>query len=228
MTTEAPLLALEGFAVAAGGVRLLEGLDLSLSPGELLGLSGPSGCGKTSLLRAISGLEDPDAGVVRLRGRTPDALGWPAYRRRAVLVPQTPVWAEERLREGLARPFSYAAVGEAFPEERARALLARLRLGEALLGREAKELSVGEQQRAQLVRAALVKPEVLLLDEPTSALDGEAVGLVEAWLREMAEEGLGALVVTHDPAQARRLCDRTLSLGSYAPDSVPALAEGGR
>jgi ABC-type iron transport system FetAB ATPase subunit len=224
MTTEAPLLALEQVAVAAGGIPLVAGLDLALRAGELVGLSGPSGCGKTSLLRAVSGLEDPAGGAVRLEGRTAGEIGWPDYRRRVVLVPQTPVWPAGTLREGLARPFAYASVGEDFPEERARELLGRLRLDAALLGRETADLSVGEQQRGQLVRAALLRPRVLLLDEPTSALDGTAVGLVEAWLREMAGEGLAALVVTHDAAQAERLCGRTVRIGDYAPRSEPAAA----
>jgi len=210
-----PLLTLRGFAVAAQGALLVEGLDLCLMPGELVALVGPSGCGKSTLLRAASGLIDPAGGEVLFKGQTPDEIGWPRYRRNAPYVEQQPVMLNATVLENLARPFSYHSVGKQFPRERALELLSRLGL-EPLSRRRARSLSGGEQQRVALIRALLVDPAVLLLDEPTSSLDEDSALLIEDLLNEYARErGLAALIVTHDRGQAGRMCHRTVELSPY-------------
>jgi ABC-type multidrug transport system ATPase subunit len=207
---------LEAVAVEAGGQRLVEGLDLALARGELVGLSGPSGLGKSTLLRAVAGLVDFAAGRVRLNGRTPAELGWPAFRRRVVYMAQRPVLLDASVRENLARAFTYAVSGGVLPEGRVGELLSRL----GLEGRErqaARTLSVGQQQRVALARTLSVAPDFILLDEPTSALDAESVEVAEALVREEAARGrLGGILVSHDRAQLERLCGRVVELGDYA------------
>jgi putative ABC transport system ATP-binding protein len=212
------LLSTIDLAVSAGGARLLENITLELCAGEMLALTGPSGCGKTSLLRAIAGLDDPEAGELRFRDQRPRDIGWPAYRRHVTFVHQRPVMLNATVEGNLRRPFQYRHVAREFDRDRAVALLKDFGLGEEHLAQEARTLSIGQQQRVSLVRALLIEPDVLLLDEPTSALDEDARSAVEDLLRrEGHRKGRAALLVTHDREQARRLCDRSLDLREHIP-----------
>lgn len=225
------LLCLHGLTVASNGVRLLERLDLTVEAGEVVGLTGRSGCGKTTLLRAVAGLIDPVEGEVKLDGRRAEDLGWPAYRRRVVLVDQRPVLLDATVRANLDRPFRYNVAETGFPAERAAELLDRLELGSHRMLQDARSLSVGQQQRVCLIRALLVEPAVLLLDEPTSALDQESLSAVESLIREQAHgRGLACLIVTHDIVQIERWCDRRVDLtpNIVEPTVVPPTnAKGG-
>ena len=104
----------------------------------------------------------------------------------------------------------------AFDEVEAIALLEAVNLP-AQFGTEARNLSIGEKQRLALVRALLVRPQVLLLDEPTSALDAVNREAVETLLKARVRDGLAVVVVTHDATQATRLCDRLVTLDDRGP-----------
>ena len=227
------VLSVRDFAVSAGGVSLIEGLSLDVRQGELAAVLGVSGCGKTTLLRAIAGLIDADRGAVRFNGRPPEEIGWPAYRRRVVHVEQRPVMLDAKVRDNLARPFTYRAARAPFPDRRAAALLECLGMDPAMLELNARSLSGGQQQRVSLARALLIEPDVLLLDEPTNSLDEDSAALAEDLIRtEARERGMAALVVTHDKAQAGRWCDRVISLDGRLAAGNPVLravnAAGGR
>lgn len=210
------MLVVRSFAVSAGGIPLVSGIDLFLEKGEMVALCGPSGSGKTTLLRCVAGLEDPTAGTVEIDGVSPGELGWPGFRRKVVLVDQRPVLLPGTVEDNLLLPFSYSVSREDFPRKEALALLDAFGVSSERFSQEARSLSQGQQQRVCLARAFLLKPDVLLLDEPTSALDPEAVSSVERTLvTETRRRGLSALIVTHDREQARRLCDRALDLSRY-------------
>jgi len=210
------LLAVSELAIDAGEARLLEGLTFEVGGGQSVALTGPSGCGKTTLLRALAGLDDPAAGAVRFRGRSPLQLGWPRYRRHVVFVHQRPVMLEATVEENLRRPLRHHAVDRAFDAEVVAGRLAAVGLSRDHLRRPARTLSIGQQQRVSLIRALQLDPEVLLLDEPTAALDEESRESVEAMVREhCARKQKGAVLVTHDRAQAERLCSRTIDLRPY-------------
>lgn len=210
------LLTVCNLGVAAGGRPLLSGITFDLSAGELVALTGPSGCGKSTLLRALCALDDPTEGEVTLENQTPQQWGYPAFRRRVMLVDQRPILFDAPLEANLRRPFLYRSATEAFPLERAVTLLERVGLEAARLSQNARSLSIGQQQRASLVRALLLEPQVFLLDEPTSALDGEAVGEVEALIREeLTRRGAAALVVTHSTRQAQTWCDRAVDVADF-------------
>jgi iron(III) transport system ATP-binding protein len=210
---ELPVLEVSDLAVAPGGTPVLRGIHISIQRGAVLAIVGPSGCGKTSLLRAIAGLDDAAEGEVRFRDRTPEEIGWPAYRRSIVLVQQQPVMLDDTVQGNLARPLRHRSVSRPFDRELAIEILKTLGLGERCLGQQARTLSVGEQQRVALLRAILIEPEVLLLDEPTSALDEESQAIIERVLQlEVRRHGRSAIIVTHDRRQADRLCDARLDL----------------
>jgi ABC-type iron transport system FetAB ATPase subunit len=202
--------------VGVEGRPLLRHLTAEVRPGERLGVVGPSGCGKTTLLRTLAGLVDPLEGRACLHGHHGSTFGWPEWRRRVTLVSQQPVMLPGDVRDNLRRPFAYRGQGRAYDEGRLRDWFGRVQLDPACLGQEAKTLSVGQRQRVALLRALAIEPEVLLLDEPTGALDAEAAQAVEALVAERTDAGAAAVVVTHDPDQARRWCTGVLDLQEHA------------
>jgi ABC-type iron transport system FetAB ATPase subunit len=170
---------------------------LEVARGECVAVMGPSGAGKTRLLRAIADL-DPNAGDLNLGGVDRAAVSGPAWRRLVGYVPAESGWWAER-------------VGAHFAEPRgAQAPLAEMGLPADVLDWPTARLSSGERQRLALARALLLAPRALLLDEPTAALDEDTRGIVEAILRRRLEAGAAILMVTHDPAQARRMAARVL------------------
>lgn len=219
------LLEMSGLAAASNGVRLLRGLDLRLDAGELVALAGPSGCGKTTLLRTLAGLIDPDEGDFRFKGAAPEAMGWPQYRRAAVLVEQRPVVLDATVAENLERPFRYRVATVEFAPDKAKALLDAVGVGAHRMEQAARSLSVGQQLRVCLVRALLLEPALLLLDEPTSALDEDSADKVAAYLHEKAAaKGMAVLAATHDRAMAARWGYRVAELAPYM--TTPGGEEG--
>lgn len=228
MSSPAALLSVRGLATRAGERTLQTDLDLELAAGEIIAVQGPSGCGKTTLLRTLACLQDPAAGEVRSRGRTPDQIGWPGWRRQVVLVAQVPAVFPGSVGENLARPFRYRGADGPFPSARARRLLDQVLLKDVDLAVSAERLSVGQQQRIVTVRALLLEPAVLLLDEPASALDARAAASLFALIRaEIKARDGAALVVTHAAGPGGRWFDRRLELTSLGAASR-ALAERDR
>ncbi|XAH21444.1 ABC transporter ATP-binding protein [Xylophilus sp. GW821-FHT01B05] len=179
--------------------RLPGSFDLDLHPGKCTVLTGPSGSGKSLLLRMLADL-DPNTGDVRIGNQTRDSMPAAVWRRQVGYVPADAGWWADM-------------VGAHFdPPSAARELLPTVGLRPELLDAPVAQLSTGERQRMALLRAITRQPRFLLLDEPTSALDADSVALVEALLQRLRSEGMGLLVVSHDPAQAQRLADRHLKL----------------
>ena len=190
--------------VPARGTR--RGVSMRLREGELTALAGPSGAGKTSLLRAVVRLDEPASGRVLLDGTDARELDPRALRRRVGFVAQAPVMLPGTVRDNLA--YGLAAAAEHALAEALRAT----GLDPGFLGRDAAQLSGGEQARVAIARALTRDPGALLLDEPTASLDPEATAVVERLLAVLAARGLGLLVVTHDAAQAGRIADHTVRL----------------
>ena len=218
MSENTGVLQARDVTVSIGETVLLDGVELNAAPGELVAVHGPSGAGKTTLLRTVAGLLPASRGEITLNDRSPDQVGWPAFRRSVVYVAQTPALLDASVADNLTRAFSYASAEGPFPLEKATQWLDDLQVGADRMEQNARSLSVGQQQRVALVRALLLRPGFVLLDEPTSALDKDSANHVERILKRLAAtEGLGGFVVTHEKVQAERLCARAVDISRWVP-----------
>lgn len=204
------VLRVEGLSKAFGGNRALEGCDLEVAPGGILGLIGPNGSGKTTALNLISGIERADTGRVLLDGADVTALG-----------------AVGRARAGIARAFQHpvfpeeltaleAASAGASSREIAFEALRLVGLAERW-ATSARDLGVGEARLLDLARALATQPRVLMLDEPAAGLsDAEREGLARV-LTELRDRGLAIVLVEHRMDFLMRLSDRVLCLVAGRP-----------
>jgi ABC-type glutathione transport system ATPase component len=222
----APAIRVRGLTKAYGAAAVLDGLDLDVGEGEVVGVAGRSGGGKTTLLRCLLGLERPDAGELQLAGIDPAVQGWRAVRRAVQLVPQDPRASLNPWRTAaqlVADPLDFHRIGtRAARRARARELLAAVGLG-GLADRRPNALSTGQCQRVAIARALAVQPKVLVADEPASALDVTLQAEVIRVLSQVvAEHGMTALVVSHDLHVLERLCDRIAVLdGGRLVEDLP-------
>jgi len=205
-------------------IRAVDGISLSVAPGEFVAIYGPSGSGKTTLLELIAGTATPQSGQVIIRGRDIAEMSpreADDYRLRVLGIVDQP----EALFPG-ARVLQNASLKLWLTNRRdAKAtvepLLRRLGLGDRLQHRT-EQLSMGERQRVAIARALAVDPEIVLADEPTASLDSKRTGEVLALLRELcSERGTVTILATHDE-QAASFADQVYELRdghlrSYAP-----------
>ena len=190
-----------------GDVRALDGLSLTLAPGELVALLGPSGCGKTTALRILAGLEEPTAGRVVVGGR--DLTPVPANKRDMGMVFQAySLFPHLSARANVEFGLKLRGVRPARRRARALEMLDLVGLA-AQADRYASQLSGGQQQRVALARALAFQPSVLLLDEPLSALDAKVRAQLRDEIRRVQlEVGTTTLFVTHDQDEALAMADR--------------------
>ncbi len=182
-------------------------VSLTVQSGELLALLGPSGSGKSTILKLIAGIEQPDAGDLRLDGQS--ILALPANRRGAVLMFQK-AYLFPFMR--VADNIGFGLKLQRLPPEQIRAAVAQMLELVELPGIEARypaQLSGGEQQRVALARALVTRPRVLLLDEPLSSLDTSVRHTLQEAIRRIQRElGITTLLVTHDLSEAIVMADR--------------------
>ncbi|MCK9893651.1 ABC transporter ATP-binding protein [Frankia sp. AgB32] len=192
---------------AYGEVTALDGLSVTINPGELVALLGPSGCGKTTALRALAGFERPDSGQILVGGD--DITAVPANRRDMGMVFQAySLFPNLTALDNVAFGLRLRRVNARTRRRRAAELLELVGLGHA--GRRyPHELSGGQQQRVALARALAIEPRVLLLDEPLSALDAQVRASLRDEIRALQTRlGITTLFVTHDQEEALSLADR--------------------
>jgi sulfate transport system ATP-binding protein len=207
------------------GVAALDGVSLTVAPGEFLALLGPSGSGKTTLLRVLAGLEFVDSGDIVIANRS--MRGVPARERRVGFVFQHYALFRHmtvagnvgfglKVRTRAQRP----PAGEI--RARVQSLLDLLGIGE-LANRYPEQVSGGQRQRVALARALAIEPELLLLDEPFGALDAKVRKSLRIWLRDLHNRmRLTSIFVTHDQAEAMEMADRVAVMRAGRIEQVDA------
>ncbi|PGF16310.1 sulfate ABC transporter ATP-binding protein [Natrinema sp. CBA1119] len=215
---------LESLTKAYGDEVAVDGIDLTIRDGEILGVVGPSGCGKTTTLRTIAGFETPTHGRVLFDGV--DVTHVPPEERNVGLVFQSyALFDTMTVRENVAFGPKMQGVPKAERRERANDLLALLDIAE-LADRRPTTLSGGQQQRVGLARALAIEPHVLLLDEPMTGLDAELKTRLRDEIGELLSDlEVTALYVTHDQEEAMAMCDRIAVLADGTLEQVGQPAE---
>ena len=206
---------------------VLDHIDEHIRPGEKVVVIGPSGSGKSTFLRCLNLLETPSSGSIRFDGLeiTRPRTDIDAVRRQMGMVFQHfNLFPNMSIRRNITlAPTRTGLMTAAEADKAAEALLARVGLGDKAEAYPA-QLSGGQKQRIAIVRALAMKPKVMLFDEPTSALDPEMVGEVLDVMRELAEEGMTMVVVTHEMGFAREVGTRVLFMdeGKILEQNSPA------
>lgn len=197
-------------------IRAVDGVDLDVRRGEVLGVVGESGSGKTTLGRSVLRLVEPSGGAVRFDGVNLLALGrreMRAMRRRMQIVFQDPYRSlspRMQIRQFIAEPLRlHRIVPESAIDGRVAELLTRVGLETYFMWRYPHEMSGGQRQRIAIARALALEPEFLVADEPVSALDVSVQAQILGLLLDLQRrEGIAMLFITHDLAVVERIADR--------------------
>lgn len=199
------------FGSGQAAARAVDGIDLTIEPGELFFLLGPSGCGKTTLLRMIAGFIDPTEGRIAFDGR--DVTHAPPNKRNTGMVFQSyALWPHMTVAQNVAFGLNVRKISGAERDKAVTEALAAVQM-EQYAERKPTQLSGGQQQRVALARAIVIKPDVLLLDEPLSNLDAKLRNDLRHQIRNICKaSGITTVYVTHDQKEALSMADRVALL----------------
>ena len=198
------LLEIENLKKSFEDLDVLHDISLGVEEGEVVAIIGPSGSGKSTLLRCCTGLEQADSGTIHYEGEF--GLVFQNFN----LFPHYSV-----LKNIMDAPVSVQKQSKKEAEKEARRLLEKMGLGDKSDAYPC-QLSGGQQQRVAIARALALKPSILFFDEPTSALDPELTGEILKVIRELAEEKMTMVIVTHEMSFARDVADRVIFMdGGY-------------
>lgn len=216
MATLAPVIACRDLHKSYGSLDVLKGVDATFEKGDVVSIIGPSGCGKSTFLRCLNRLESINNGTLQVMGQDVSAqqLSWQAMfdlRRQVSMVFQHfNLFPHLTVLENLMlSPCKVLKMSRAECQDLALHYLAKVGLGDRSAAYP-EQLSGGQKQRVAIARSLCMKPEAILFDEPTSALDPELVGEVLGVMRQLAEEGMTMVVVTHEMQFAREVSNKVL------------------
>jgi polar amino acid transport system ATP-binding protein len=230
-----PMIQLDGIHKRFGSLEVLKGVDLHVAKGEVVCILGPSGSGKSTFLRCVNLLEPPEQGDIFIEGN--DICKGPGTgtgeqswkldfvrQRVGIVFQQFNLFPHKTALQNVTLA-QEKVLGRSSSEAKAKAteLLERVGLGDKL-EQYPERLSGGQQQRVAIARALAMDPQVMLFDEVTSALDPELVKEVLDTMRELAEEGMTMIVVTHEIGFAREVADRVIFMdgGVIVEEGPPA------
>ena len=236
-----PLIEVKGLCKDFGNTQVLKSVDTVICKGEKVAVIGPSGSGKSTFLRCLNCLEDPTAGSIWFDGedladmrvdinKHRENIGmvfqqFNLFNNKTVLqnIMLAPVHLQIKKAGGIFAKRTVKAEIKARNRETAMSLLRRIGLEEKA-NAYPSTLSGGQKQRIAIIRTLAMNPKVILFDEPTSALDPEMVGEVLDLIRQLADEGMTMVIVTHEMGFAREVADRVLFMddGRIAEDAPPA------
>jgi polar amino acid transport system ATP-binding protein len=229
------MLSLRGVCKRFGDLEVLRGVDLEIKKGEVVCVLGPSGSGKSTLLRCVNLLEPPEEGDIHLEERSicrgpgsgSGEQGWEldfVRQRVGIVFQQFNLFPHRTVLQNVTMA-QEKVLGRSSTEAKAKGneLLERVGLGDKM-NEYPERLSGGQQQRVAIARALAMDPHVMLFDEVTSALDPELVKEVLDVMRELAEEGMTMMVVTHEIGFAREVADRVIFMdgGVIVEEGPPA------
>ena len=209
-----------------GDHKVLDGINEHIYPGEKVVVIGPSGSGKSTFLRCLNLLEEPTAGTITVDGvdiTDPKTDIDKIRQRMGMVFQQFNLFPHLTIKENIKlAPVSLKLMSDSEADQKAMELLERVGLPDKA-DAYPKQLSGGQQQRIAIARALAMNPEVMLFDEPTSALDPEMVGEVLQLMKELADDGMTMVVVTHEMGFAREVGTRVLFMdgGNIAEQNNP-------
>ncbi len=223
IATIEPLVKARNVHKSFADLEVLKGIDLDVAPGEVVVVLGPSGSGKSTFLRCINHLESINQGSIEVDG---EQIGYRLHKDRLLQLSNHAIALQRRkigmvfqqfnlyphmtaLQNIIEAPVGIHGESRKAATENALRLLERVGLS-AKADSYPRQLSGGQQQRVAIARALAIKPKLMLFDEPTSALDPELVGEVLATMRDLANQGLTMIVVTHEIGFAREAADRVV------------------
>ena len=221
------LIEVKDLCKSFGNVNVLNGISTEIAQGEVVAIIGPSGCGKSTFLRSLNLLEEPTSGVITFEGTdiTDKSVDINKMRQKIGMVFQQFNLFPNYTVKGniMLAPVQTGLMNKEEASKRADELLMRVGLSDKADTYPAM-LSGGQKQRIAIARALAMNPDVMLFDEPTSALDPEMVGEVLEIMKELAQDGMTMVVVTHEMGFAREVASRVMFIneGQIQEENTPA------
>jgi len=220
------ILEVKHLGKAFGSNQVLRDIDFSVSPGDVTCIIGPSGSGKSTLLRCLNMLETPSTGEINYHGTdiTSKNVNVPEYRSKVGMVFQNFNLFNNMTALKNCTVGQVKVLKKSKEEAEKKALYYLEKVGMApYINAKPKQLSGGQKQRVAIARALAMEPEILLFDEPTSALDPQMVGEVLGVMKDLADEKMTMVVVTHEMGFAREVATRVMFMdgGSFVEENAP-------
>lgn len=207
------------------GRRVVDGVSLRVTPGEVVGLLGPNGAGKSTTFNMVVGMVRPDGGTVRLGDR--DVTGMPMYRRARAGIGYLPqdasIFRKLTVRENFLSVLEGQKISRAEQEARAEELIREFRL-EKVAESKGETLSGGERRRCEIARSLIPRPTYILFDEPFAGVDPINVGEIQKQIADLKHRGLGVLITDHNVRETLGICDRAyiIASGQILEEGTPA------
>ena len=227
MSDKKVLIEVKDLCKSFGNVNVLNGISTEIAQGEVVAIIGPSGCGKSTFLSSLNLLEEPTSGVITFEGTdiTDKSVDINKMRQKIGMVFQQFNLFPNYTVKGniMLAPVQTGLMNKEEASKRADELLMRVGLSDKADTYPAM-LSGGQKQRIAIARALAMNPDVMLFDEPTSALDPEMVGEVLEIMKELAQDGMTMVVVTHEMGFAREVASRVMFIneGQIQEENTPA------